>query len=243
MEMETISITVLNWQSWNPRKDYVRPTWFAMSNDLLDHPDFVDFTPQEFHAMLYILSQASKRKSPTYSLIVAHAVKSNITRATLFSVIKKLERNQAVQVNEKLGAESVQNLGATGRKEGRKGVVDEAEKFFGPKTLAEMWNSEMSKIKTVHGKAMPLVDAKRLLPSHPRYESANARLREEPSPEYWLGVITRIASSAFCRGRNDRKWVADFAFLIRNETHLKVLEGKYGDGAGDATLPIGMERA
>lgn len=111
-------------------------------------------------------------------------------------------------------------------------VVDSFEggtgETFGARQLAEAWNSRMISAKTMSGQKMPMVDLDRFNTNTPRYESAKARLTEEPDPGYWRDVIDRIARAQFCRGKNDRSWVADFEFLVRVETHLKVMEGKYG---------------
>lgn len=111
--MERITITIINWNKFNPRKDVKRPTWFAMSNDLLDHPDFADFSPVEFHTLVYIFSQASKRNSPDVDLVFAHAKVRNIEPALLMTVIRKLERIHCVRVTSEVPYAHVQNLYAT----------------------------------------------------------------------------------------------------------------------------------
>ena len=41
-------------------------------------------------------------------------------------------------------------------------------------------------------------------------------------------MFARIQASAFCRGDNERGWVADFAWVIGSpDVAVKVLEGKY----------------
>lgn len=59
--------------------------------------------------------------------------------------------------------------------------------------------------------------------------------KEHPTRAYWQDVIARITRSGFCTGqiagRDRRTWCADFDFLTRLDTHLKVLEGKYDDDA------------
>lgn len=67
-----------------------------------------------------------------------------------------------------------------------------------------------------------------------RLAQAKQRLKEQPNQAYWETVIQRIASSAFCRGANDRGWKADMDFLLRKNSAVKALEGKYDD-----TVPIG----
>lgn len=50
---------------------------------------------------------------------------------------------------------------------------------------------------------------------------------EENTRAYWVGVIQRVNKSAFCKGANDRKWIASIDFLVRPDSAAKVLEGKY----------------
>lgn len=91
-----------------------------------------------------------------------------------------------------------------------------------PPPLARLWNEHRGKLPKV------------LRPdklSTSRQRAAAARWRENPNEDYWRTVITRLAASDFCNGRNDRSWVADFGFLLRPETHEKVMEGKYDNRA------------
>lgn len=44
----------------------------------------------------------------------------------------------------------------------------------------------------------------------------------------------RISTSDFCRGKNERGWVATFDWLLQPDTAIKVLEGKY-DNRGKPT--------
>lgn len=60
-----------------------------------------------------------------------------------------------------------------------------------------------------------------------RSNHVKARLKENPSIEYWIEIIKRLVASDFCNGQNSRNWVADFDFLVKPETQFKVLEGKY----------------
>lgn len=62
--------------------------------------------------------------------------------------------------------------------------------------------------------------------SSERRKHARARLRERPLAE-WVEIVKRIASSAFCRGGGPTGWKADFDWLLKPATALRVLEGKY----------------
>lgn len=60
-----------------------------------------------------------------------------------------------------------------------------------------------------------------------RKKHGKLRWKEKPSAEYWVGVIQKIASSDFCNGKSAVGWRATFDWLLRPDTHLRVLEGKY----------------
>lgn len=71
-------------------------------------------------------------------------------------------------------------------------------------------------------------------------------LADNASRSYWQDVIERITRSRFCTGqvpgRRGDIWHADFDFLTRAETHLKVLEGKYDDTERGNTRRHGRAR-
>lgn len=66
--------------------------------------------------------------------------------------------------------------------------------------------------------------------------AAAARFKENPDEGYWRDVMKRIEASTFCRGGGHTSWVADPEFLLRPDTHVKVMEGKY-DNRGQAGQP------
>jgi hypothetical protein len=77
-------------------------------------------------------------------------------------------------------------------------------------------------------------------PEQPRWkETSKARKAKADSRwkerDDWPEVVKRIAASSFCRGTNDRGWVADPDWLLKPDTATKVLEGKYDDRAGTQT--------
>lgn len=101
-------------------------------------------------------------------------------------------------------------------------AADDSRTRLPVRSLAKLWNQHRHP-------GMPEVDPSKLSSASPRYRFARQRLVEQPDLAYWRQVIERIAASSFCRGENNRGWRADFAFLVRAETHVKVLEGKYDD--------------
>lgn len=55
-----VEIELIHFDSLIKRKDYKRPTWFAIETDILLHPDFLNVTGNEFKAYIWICSVAAK---------------------------------------------------------------------------------------------------------------------------------------------------------------------------------------
>jgi hypothetical protein len=87
-----------------------------------------------------------------------------------------------------------------------------------PSELLRIWNENCA----------PLPQALKL--TETRRKAARRRLNEVGDLAYWAEVVKRLAASRFCQG--DKGWRADFDFLIRPETHTKVMEGKYDNPGG-----------
>jgi len=85
----------------------------------------------------------------------------------------------------------------------------------GPQAFVDLWHEVCP--------TMPRVRAI----SARRKKAISTRLREYPDLSYWRDVFARVAESDFCRGSNDRNWVADIDFISRPDSHIKVMEGKY----------------
>lgn len=89
-----------------------------------------------------------------------------------------------------------------------------------PSPLMDLWNKFKSEsFAAVNG----------VSPGSQRHKNATARWREKPSEEYWTQVILRLNRSRFALGHNEKRWVANFDFFVRPDSHNKVLEGKYDD--------------
>lgn len=82
--------------------------------------------------------------------------------------------------------------------------------------LIKIWNENRGQ----------LPEAKGL--SEKRLKACTQRESEEPNQEIWVDVVRRLSQSDFCSGKNERGWVANFDFLLKPDTRIKVLEGQYG---------------
>jgi len=130
---------------------------------------------------------------------------------------------KAVLSPEKAGLAPCEPVGREGMGKvwGKEGMGKEGESKSAdadralPATLLEAWNTHTTppipRCRDVNGQ---------------RAIHAKSRLRERPLEE-WVAVMQRIEASTFCRGENDRAWVATFDWLLRPDTATRVLEGKY----------------
>ncbi len=58
---------------------------------------------------------------------------------------------------------------------------------------------------------------------------------KEFSVEQFEEICKKANSSEFLVGKNDRKWKADFDFLMRTDKATNVLEGKYSEGCDESS--------
>lgn len=66
-----------------------------------------------------------------------------------------------------------------------------------------------------------------------------ARLDDPFFAQNYAEAIKRIASSRFLSGDNDRRWRADFDWLIKPDSVARIMEGKYDGRRAQEELPIG----
>lgn len=90
---------------------------------------------------------------------------------------------------------------------------------FPPAALVELWNA----IAVPAG----LHACLELTPE--RATAATRLLKKHPDREFWRKVIERLAKASFCRGSNERGWIAGIDFLLRRSTITRALEGAYDD--------------
>jgi hypothetical protein len=60
-----------------------------------------------------------------------------------------------------------------------------------------------------------------------RTSALKLRLVNHDWVKHWESALQKCFDSDFCRGVNDRAWVADFEWFIKPDTVTKLIEGKY----------------
>ncbi len=100
--MDFILIEILNWSKYNPRGDVKSPSWFRFENRLIESPDFYSWPGEHIKALLYILSQASKKNSAHVRIYAEHALRVALIKAKdLHATIEKLQELQVIQVTSR----------------------------------------------------------------------------------------------------------------------------------------------
>lgn len=87
-----IEITILKFNEVSKRREIKRPTWFAVDNDIFNHPDFFKLTGDEFRCWIWILSIASKVNKDKVRLdseVFAHQCRCS--EKVFFATIQKLK--------------------------------------------------------------------------------------------------------------------------------------------------------
>jgi hypothetical protein len=237
----TITIELCKWKDWQARRDIKSPSWFKCSHDLFDDDELHDLTNDELVFFLYLLCRASKANEPVFKLNLNRIYENKrFSRKVVLSAFNKLQQNQIVEIvtagsrtcaygSRPDPVRARTDHGQQTRLEETRLEEKREEESASLPPLAVVWNESC-------GDGLSKV----IGCSSTRNRLAKARWLDKPDPAYWKEVISKIKESSFCLGQNDRGWKADFDFLIRPDTHLKVLEGKYG---GKKRPPGGIDWA
>lgn len=219
--MATITIEIINWEKYNPKRDQKSYTWFRFDNAMPLDADFFELDSVEKWAFVCLLCEASRKNSAeiliNFKLFETFSGLSIVKQKAFF---KKLEEIQVVRINEGLVSCSRQSSSVDTTPTNER--TDERTPVNGslsPTDLAELWNENLPD-------PFPKIRKTKSLSSK-RKSAIKARLRENPNPEYWTEVFKKIRESNFLKGQSDRGWVADFDWLMRPDSAEKVLEGKY----------------
>jgi hypothetical protein len=111
-----ITVSILNFQKFNPRKDSKRPTWFRMEHDLFEDSKFFDFSDSELRVWLYLLCRASREGvTGKVTVNVDHAYRvGSISKESLYRTLKKLQERRVLTIHSHAGRfETLRDLPAT----------------------------------------------------------------------------------------------------------------------------------
>lgn len=142
--VEFIEIEIRNWEKYNPRRDYKRPWWFALSNTITTDDIFSEFSDAEFRAWVHILCTASVQNTYRPKLFFkACETKAGIKRRTLIETIEKLRILQVIQIPAGICTESVRDLYCTLQ---NRTVQNTTNNNAHADAFAEFWNGYPRKV-------------------------------------------------------------------------------------------------
>lgn len=229
--MAILKLSITNWEKYNKAHHNIRsPWWFALSNTILEDPDFQNFTNDELIVWLHCLCLASKSRSNIITYDEKYlTVYRRMPAICQTSAIRKLKKNgHLTQIR-------VRDVRTTGHNITEQDIPPTPKGGCDWQGLVNTWNENRGDLPAA------------ATPNPRRIQTIQARLKEEPDLNNWAAVVRRVAASDFCRGRVKRtdgknSWVASFGWLIRTETRLKVLEGTYDNRAPTAAPPAPGKR-
>ena len=224
---DLIQIEIPNWEKYNPKRDQKTYTWLRLDQGIGTDPNLFGLSAEQKFVWIMILCEASKNNTGTVLVNIGWiSDTSKVRTGEIKSLISFLEEKQIIETPRPRTTAhdrasecprprtTPTNERTNERTEEESSGVDTPAQPL-PK-IAMLWNQ-------LKHNAMPQVRAC----GSSRKKHAELRWKENPCENFWTEVITRIGDSDFCRGKNQRAWIADFDFLIRPETAHKVLEGKY----------------
>lgn len=215
---ELIRISVTNWNEYQERHDRWNYRWFKLHSDFFSDARVFILSPLEKLVLLNTMcSQSKAGTGPFYYGYKQGADLLRAKEADIRNAIKKLLGLSLVTLEDSaVNAEISCIPQENGALLDKIDKIDKIDKTASAgKRLFDIWNTNRG----------VLPEATRL--SSKRNQLAAARWRDEPREDYWIEVVKRLAESDFCQGKNDRGWKADFEFLLRAESHVKIMEGKY----------------
>lgn len=214
-------IEILNWDKYNPRKDYKQPRWFAFSNRMLEDPIIDNLNDSEFKAWVFILCQASQQNSRTVHVLEPYAKRyCNISAQNLRSTIGKLEKAGIIRVHVIERTDDVRETNVTLHNITLHNNTEHIRGVAALPALALIWNEHCGE----RGKVEHCGAA--------RKKRADARFKEISRDE-WVEIVQRIAKSDFCNGRTSSgNWVATFDWFVGQDRYKvpnyeKVKSGNY----------------
>jgi len=221
-----LQITIINWDKYNPKRAQRTYTWLRLNNDIFFSPDIFGLKLEEKAVWIFLLCQASRKNSGVINLtpdFIAHSL--NTKTSKISQALKTFEKIQLITTNAlslppalhfatPTDRQTDERTNETNERDGR----TQSPAALPP--LAEIWNEncgQLSQVKVCNPE---------------RRRKCKSRWLEVPGPnDYWIEVVRKLAASDFCNGKNDRGWTADFTFLLKPDTHIKVMEGKYKNRA------------
>lgn len=247
---EHLLVTVNNWAKFNPRKAQKHYTWLRLDHAVMTDPQFSHLTSEGLFTWMATLCYAAYKGvliDGHMAFLVPVDEFSRYCRLSpelVCTVLHALALTGAIDCERVLGDETerlrVLSLFIADAREAARRRTSSHEDETERATQCEDETNETRRDETKKENRPPPPDLLSLWNDHcserltraltfgaKRQRAWRVRWLEKPDLYYWVGVVERLSNSPFCCGQNDRGWRADIEFLLKADTHVKVMEGKY----------------
>ena len=187
--------------------DNLKPGYVEMRNDV-GYP--VEVLAPLLNCEVAIISEALKRLKQVGKIEIDS---NNVIKISNWEKYQsEYQRQKKYRIGEKKEKQKQPDKKVEKKREKKNG---EFELFCN--NLVDFWN-----------KNIPIEISKITKLSKRRKEKLETRYEENKDIEIWKKAIIKMGKSSFCRGNNNREWIASFNWLIKNEDNLlNLLEGNY----------------
>jgi hypothetical protein len=218
--MEDVSITITQWEKYNPRNDLKSMNWFRLENKLPEHPAFFELSVSGKWFFVWLLCQCAKKMDGSINLKMTYCVHfSGVGKKEIIETLQILEAHELIRNEHVTNTnENVPNRQTNERTNER--TNSDVSSYF------DYWNNYASS----NGYSNRVVS--KLTPA--RIKKIKEYNKYLPLPEFEKVVQTAFSSTfltkqckAFCFD-----WLFQKGKSDQIENYIKVLEGKYNDKAG-----------
>lgn len=224
--MDTIEVTIVNWNKYNPKRDQQSYSWLRLNNDFYLSPDLFGLSCEHKMIWIVLLCQASKANKATISvnsLYIAHQL--GIKEAAVLQAIDIFGARQLATAGDRARPQTTPT-NETYVRTNDTYLSTKADERVGSfvKALGSEWNEKIMHCPKFRG--------------WPKSRDAAAkRFMTQYTLENWLEILKKINESSFLSGR-DTKWRAGIDWALNPANAAKILEGNYEnrEGGTDATI-------
>ena len=98
--------------------------------------------------------------------------------------------------------------------------VDAPAHLMTPARLVSVWNE----LRSAAQPSVAVLSRERRTAATARIAEVRAKVGPDREREFWRSMVTLISNSPGHNGKNDRRWVADFDYLLRGRTWVRFIE-------------------
>jgi len=218
---DLIDLEIPNWNKYQGNKkskEWNSLLSFSIATNFFSDSKIIRLTSFSKLLFVFIIAEAAKQNRDFCTLSVRNT--SLILQKRKPNVLRSISELESFQLVNKKSLHKEKKIKEDKIKESKFAPVGASI------SLVDIWNDNCGQLSKVKGL------------SDKRNKLCNARLKDNPSADYWSSVIQEISQNSFCLGHNDRGWKANFDWFLKPETHLKVMEGQYRSKSDEKRMAL-----